>query len=346
MSRYIYILLTILSLCCVSCNTGSDSFNPMERYNTVVTVIHGVDGLGDMGYNDLVALGSAKAEKQRSLIVNRLTPRSMDEADEMIHSWIDHKTGDATRRLLIVGADSYESLVRKYADQITDDADERVLLLGSGNDLNTVHTISIPYYGACYKVGYLSAMLKDMLGSGWKEKKTLVVCANPNVAGITEGRDGFLDGYADYANGHDVDVEYLDDGLLGFEMQNTVYYRCFGWIRSYSLVFPLCGGSANGLYDFCHEYYDYAEMVAIGIDADKSFYGGVPFSVVKNMDKVVYDYILKWYDRRTMEPHQRIGLAEGGTDIIISVDSQVLQEAAEKIHNKAVEREKQLIMNN
>lgn len=339
MNRSINILLTILSLCCLSCSKGSDAFNPMDRYNTVVTVIHGIDGLGDMGYNDLVAFGYAKAEHQRNLLVNRLTPGSMEEAEGMIRAWLNHDTDDASRRLLIVAADSYESIVRKYVGQISDDADERVLLLGSGDDLNTVHTISVPYYGACYKVGYLSAMLKDMLGPDCKEKKTLVVCANPNVSGINEGRDGFLEGYADYAGGHDVDVEYLDDGLLGFEMQNEVYRNCFEWMKDYSIVFPLCGGSANGLYDFCHEYGDYSGMVSIGIDADKSFYGRVPFSVVKRMDRIVFDYIVSWYDRRPVAPHQRIGLAEGGTDIIISIDSPELIEAAENIQTISIEKE-------
>ncbi len=305
----------------------------------MVTVIHGVDGLGDMGYNDLVALGTAKVERQRSLLVNRLTPRSMEEADDMIRGWLNHEIGNAPRRLLIVGADSYEQLVRKYAEQITDDDEERVLLLGSGNDLKTVHTISVSYYGACYKVGYLSAMFKDMLGSGWKEKRTLVVCANPNVAGITEGLEGFLEGYVDYANEHDVDIEYLDRGVLGFEMQNTVYRKCFEWMQDYSLVFPLCGGSANGLYDFCHEYGDNAQIVSIGIDADKSYYGSVPFSVVKRMDKIVFDYIISWYDRRPIVSHQRIGLAEGGTDIVISIDSPELSEVAEKIQNVAISKE-------
>lgn len=312
----------------------------MDRYNTVVTVIHGIDGLGDMGYNDLVALGSAKAALQRDLLVNRLTPHSIDEAEDMVCRWLNHETGDAPRRLLVVGADSYESLVRKYADHISGDADERVLLLGSGKDIENVHTISVPYYGVCYKVGYLSAMLKEKLGSVWKDKRTLVVCANPNVSAITEGYEGFMEGYSDYANDSDVDVEYLDEGLLGFEMQHTVYRKCFDWINEYSLVFPLCGGSANGFYDFCHEYSDDSHMVSIGIDADKGFYGGVPFSVVKRMDKVVYDYIICWYDRIPMSPHQQYGLAEGGTDIIMSIDLPELVYASNRIHDIAIEKER------
>ena len=84
-----------------------------------------------------------------------------------------------------------------------------------------------------------------------------------------------------------------------------------------AFVYPLAGGSNNGIYKYSREA-KLSLLLVAGMDMDCSDYSTrIPFSVVVHIDEVVYAMLDEWATSRTLPPHTDYTLASDG---VIGVD--------------------------
>ena len=84
----------------------------------------------------------------------------------------------------------------------------------------------------------------------------------------------------------------------------------------YTMVYPLLGGSADGVYRYTREVY---WTPTIGMDVDCSGVSdGVLFSVVREMDEAMEVYLEQWLAGEVWPARQTFGLSSGWTDIVLA----------------------------
>jgi len=83
-------------------------------------------------------------------------------------------------------------------------------------------------------------------------------------------------------------------------------------------VFPLAGGSNNGIYEYTRET-PLTEILVAGMDVDCAAYSKrVPFSVIINIKAAVTRYLGNWLDGEALPDCATFTLADGMADIKMS----------------------------
>ncbi len=182
-------------------------------------------------------------------------------------------------------------------------------------------TLYIDYYGAMYMGGSMAQSLHDQL--------VLVIMANPYAQAVVDAGDGFMAGFYDTQPPHNVPSRLRsafisDEPGGGFSIADSTALRLLRDLSySYKLqegdeitVVPICGGSINTLARSIRAMMWNTDKY-IGIDSNHNAYTNYcPYSIVKHVDKVVYDYIGKWLNGE-MPKHQRLGLKDGATEVVM-----------------------------
>ncbi len=288
----------MVSVLMTSCSEdkGNDSL-----YRPHLTVITSLNGAGDNGYNDKITAGVMQFYENHDVAMSLIRPRTIDEARSALHSWLA-ADADVPSLLVLAGSD-YESMMK--SESITLGQNKKILMFES-DGIPGICTFRIQRYGASYLAGCMAS----------PHGKATVVTALPGEQTLTDGIRGFANGYSAHNGGRQAKVAYLADSYSGYAMPDSAY-RLAATMEDH-FIYPLAGGSNNGLYKYSREH-SFVTMLVAGMDADCSAYSNrVPFSVVIKINEVVDRYLNDWYNGRDLAEHQTFGLESGVVDIVIS----------------------------
>ena len=291
---------SVLWLCCflfvglllTACQKEEKTDESINDDRNVVTVLLSPNGLGDRGYNDNIYEGVCRLKEtyadSDNVVIIIQTPHSDEEAISVIESWMNEKT--THRRLLIVGGSDMTDWFDTHDNWGPRDNAE-ILLLDSPVRREGTYGRYISQYGACYMAGIASHCFLI--------EKAAVVRANPYDKNVQEAMTAFMEGFR-YKGGviGDDDVYTLADSpYAGYDMADSLHRMCYPISeKGYQFIFPICGGSAQGLYSFLRgRHHALTYIYTCGIDADQQDYSfNVAFSVVKLYDYLIEDFVSQW----------------------------------------------------
>ena len=335
------VLLASLSLVSSACSSSEDEPTPPPSEPTPqIIVMYGPSGLGDQGYMDCILTGvqNFKRTHYSDVDMYQYSPSSMDEAERLLNDWLA-LPGSNIPALFVVASSDYESLVTKALTehQLTDN--KRMLMFENDTRLDLPITIfRLSMYGASYLAGVTAAEYIRSLGEDGRTKDALILLAHPNDLTIAKSGAGFLAGFDSAGLDANAYTEYLADDWTGYVSAQLAYQKMSKWSKSYSFVFPVAGGSNQGIYRYTREYSD--SPLTAGMDVDQSGLSrNITGSVIKHIDKIVYDYMETWLT--TGEPPEStvFGLESGYVDWMLSPNFSKYQPIVDAARQEAIRKE-------
>lgn len=302
--NYNLLFIFVSLMCClVSCSKEEvDAVNGDRKGQ--ITVLFLPNGLGDMGYNDQIMCGIMRFYEAHEVSMNLVRPNNTEEASQALHKW-QTETKDKGKSLLVLADSEYEKLVTTSSLNLS--KNQQILLFETMNQNlpEGVNSFHINRYGASYLAG---CMAKE-------HEAATIVAAMPGEPMLQESIQGFTDGYQGHSDKL-VELVFLSDSDEGFSMEDDAY-RVASEIGN-AFIFPLAGGSNNGIYKYSRETDFYLSLI-VGMDTDCSMYSDrIPFSMVIHIDKVVEQYLTDWLNDLSLEHNQTFGLESGVIDIALS----------------------------
>ena len=274
-----------------------------------VEVVLSPGGVGDQGYNDKILRGLQLAAAQYGFTLAVHIPEEKEQGIHIYEDWLNAPLGNECERSLFVFSGSeYEYLLEGLP--LPEDTRKDVLMFETDRQMEGVYTFNVGCYAASYLAGATS-----VLDNGGEEQKALVIAANPHDKQVKRAVDGYRDGYL-AAGGNGCDVHYLSeepDG--GYRMQDEVYKFCMENDGNYMYYFSAAGASNKGMYRFSRETYNFA----VGMDDDMGLFSSfISMSVVKHMDRIVFDVIGDLLNNRKIPYHQAFTYTSGYEDLVFA----------------------------
>lgn len=272
-----------------------------------VRVIYSESGLGDGSYVDGIYRGVCVAEKEHgNLEMENYCPGSKEYAEAAIAEWMRSVTSDYTSRMLVLADADYADILTKHPEWKIPKGDCVLLLDCQRSDLSRLPAEVLTRKICSYGASYMTGLAARTLGCS----KAAVVSANPVHESVKEFCQGFAEGWK-YGQGtfdENRDIHYLGAGPSdGFDRADSLYKLSYELDRDYDFVFPVCGGSIQGLYRYTREYP--SSFYTCGMDADMQAYSDhVLWSVVKRMDLLVEDIIDEWMTGEPLASEEIYGL--------------------------------------
>ncbi len=302
MKRALYLFILSLATVLLSCSNSDDNTTNVRDSNLSLTIMTSLSGAGDNGYNDKITAGVMRFYESHDVPMSFVSPATKDEARQAFRSWL--AANKEKHSLLVLAGSDYKELLK--SENITLGKRQKILMFES-DAIPNISTFRIQRYGASYLAGCMAS----------PHQSATVVAAMPYDPIVNEAIEGFTNGYRFHCNkGGKAEVAYLADDYSGFALPDSAY-RLAKTIEQ-DFIFPLAGGSNNGLYKYSREH-SFVTMLVAGMDTDCSPYSKrVPFSVVVHIDKVVEQYLNNWYQGENLPNYQTFGLESGFVDILIS----------------------------
>ena len=269
-----------------------------------VTVLTALGGVGDNGYNDDILDGVMRFNAEGEVALSLISPESMNEAGTVLQSWLAEDEGTG-RSLLVLASNDYASLLQSTVLNLNDR--RQILLFESPAAALPagVMTFRLRRYGGAYLSGCLAR----------ESAHAQVVAAYPDAPIVQDAVEGFCDGYADYS-GKTAAVEYLAEDYTGYDMPDKAY-RLAKNLDERTFIFPLAGGSNDGIYKYSRDVV-FSLLLVAGMDVDCSAYSTrIPFSLVVSIGDIVQEYLEDWVAGKDIPPHREYGL-QSGVDIVLS----------------------------
>ena len=284
-----------LAGCLAACHGETEGGE--EELLPKVTMVTALGGVGDNGYNDGILDGVMRAYEEGGFALSLVSPESMDEGRAVLRQWAEGDDG-MRRELLVLASNDYEALAAEMEGKASDR--RQILLFESRKEglPEGVHTFFLRRYGAAYLAGCLARECPA----------AAVVAACPGDAVVEDAVEGFADGYAEQG-GKEAGVTYLADDYTGYALPDEAY-RVARELDERTFVFPLAGGSNNGIYKYSRDNM-FSLLLVAGMDADCSAYSTrIPFSVVADMSGLVGKYLADWLAGEELPRHAEYGLGE------------------------------------
>lgn len=298
MRRYLnfFFILAVLSSCSDRADNTADTFET----SPLITLITSTSGAGDNGYNDGIISGVMDFYEKNNVRLSLVNPNNLEQANTILQSWIIDENEE--RQLLILASSEYEQLLKENTIK---ENNKKTILLFESNSIPNIATFRIQRYGASYLSGCMAS----------PHRSATIIAALPNEPILTDGINGFTDGYEMYSD-NKVETLYLSDDYSGYAMPDSAY-RIASMLGN-TFVYPLAGGSNIGIYKYSREE-PFEMMLVAGMDADCSVHSGrIPFSVVVRTDKIIEEYLKLWLNGEKLPVHSVYGLESGMIDIVIS----------------------------
>lgn len=263
-------------------------------------------GLGDMSYNDRILEGVQRFKIEHGDVdIYIYSPESISEAEKIFSDWLVRPESDIPV-LFVLGSSDYEPMAERHLTERDLTPNKNILIFESQKQYKDehIHTFQISMFGASYLAGACAKAIA--------EDAPLVLLANNTDSPIGIAKDGFIAGY-----GSDCDVEYLADDWTGYVAATKTYQKMSEWSAKYDFIFPVAGGSNSGLYRYSREF-DNAPFLA-GMDIDQSGLSDkITGSVVKNIDRLIYEYLTEWASTGMMPADAFYGLESGYVDWLVA----------------------------
>ena len=268
--------------------------------NKQIVFLFSPGGLGDMSYNDCILEGVQRFKMEHPHTdVYLYSPKTLGEAEKIFSDWLERPESDIPVLFALASSD-YEPMAEKHLAEHNLTSNKSILLFESQKhyDDSNIHTFQLSMYGASYLAGIVA---RECSG----DKKSLIVLANNSDKPIGIAGSGFIDGY-----GEPCDVEFLADDWTGYVSAALAYQRMSDWSDRYGFIFPVAGGSNSGIYRYSREF-DASPFLA-GMDIDQSSLSNkITGSVIKHIDRLVYEYLSDWALSGSMPENQLYGLESG-----------------------------------
>ena len=299
-----------------------------------IIVMYAPGGLGDQGYNDCILAGvqSFKKKHYREVELYQYSPGTLDEAERLLSDWLSLPESKIPA-LFVVGSSDYEDLVSDVLAEKKLTSNKRLLLFESDNKDNLpITTFRLSMYGASYLAGATAAQLLE------NGKNALILLAHQGDRTIAKAGEGFRDGFKDSGVNGEAYTEYLAEDWSGYISAQLTYQRMSEWSKSYDFIFPVAGGSNQGVYRFTREYPD--SPLTAGMDIDQSGLSrNITGSVIKHTDRVVYNYMDTWLTSGELPESAVFGLESGYTDWELSLRYSQYQPLVERVRAEAIRKE-------
>lgn len=295
----IWAILSVLLF--TSCQSSDEP--GLESIHPQIIFLFSPGGLGDMSYNDCILEGVQRFKlEQPETDIYIYSPESLDEAEKIFSDWLVRPESNIPV-LFVLATSDYEPIAEKYLKEHSLTANKSILLFESRKRYNDphIHTFQISMYGASYLAGATAALCCG-------DKKALALLANDSDSPIGIARDGFIAGFQG-----DCDVKYIADDWTGYIQSYFTYQKMSDWSKEYGYIFPVAGGSNAGIYRYSRENADSPFLA--GMDIDQSGLSHkITGSVIKEIDRLIFEYLMEWSKTGTMPEAQLYGLESGYAD--------------------------------
>lgn len=323
-----------------------------------VFVLYDPGSLGDRSYNDMIYKGAENAARRCSLRINHVEPSSVEEGESHLEYIIDNliQSADTSHNLLVVASQSYDTFVRANSKRLEKLPNTDLLYLESRTPLKDKgSTLYLPYYGAMYEAGIMTAVIST---------DAMIIASNDKNESVSDAVRGFSDGfnsetavgllnrimpgyYEEY--GTDLIVRYLSEELSGGYVISvpTAIKILYDDYKKGCCVVPICGGAGNTIARIIETLGDYMYM---GVDKAVPYSSRCHYSAVKHIDQAVEESIYMWAEEGSIPKHQSLGLDTGftGTELHIYntftrdfIQSWLTDEVLSDIHEEACEKERE-----
>ncbi len=332
-----YAFLSVMTVAIAGCSGSADE--PAASAPTPqIVMLYGPGGLGDQGYNDQVLVGVQNFKKtyHEKVDLYQYSPGSIEEAERLLTDWLSLPESNVPA-LFVAGSSDYEELLKEVLGKKSLTSNKRLLFFESDNENSLpVTTFKLSMYGASYLAG-ITAAANSALQTDRKD--VLVLLAHPHDGVIASAGRGFQDGFNDCQTGAKAFTEYLADDWTGYVSAQQAYQRMGEWANAYSFIFPVAGGSNQGVYRYTREAYD--PPLTAGMDVDQSGLSrSITGSVIKRIDKVIYNYLETWLLTGELPESRAYGLESGYTDWQLSPNFPQFKPMVEAARAEAVKKEK------
>lgn len=335
------VMLASLSLVSSGCSSEEDEPAPPPSEPTPqIIVMYGPSGLGDQGYMDCILTGVQKFKRAHYAEVDmyQYSPTTMEEAERLLTDWLSLPQSNIPA-LFVVASSDYESLVTEALSEHTLTDNKRMLMFENDTQLNLPITIfQMSMYGASYLAGVTAAEYVKSLGEDASVKDALILLAHPNDVTIGKSGAGFQDGFNSIGVDAKAFTEYLAEDWTGYISAQAAYQRMSTWSKNYAFVFPVAGGSNQGIYRYTREYPD--SPLTAGMDVDQSGLSrNITGSVIKHIDNVVYDFMETWLTTGELPESTVFGLESGYVDWLLSPNYSQYQPIVDAARQVAIRKE-------
>lgn len=316
-----------LSLIFLSCSSDSSDSSgsyaiPLDN-EPIVCVFYGINGLGDLTYNDKINQGVVKAESEFNFFKISYSPQSWTAAESYMNYIFGEiqKSSISRGNVLCIFVDPYYLTLLEKNELFAKNLPITTLFFNMPQSVipesirGKVNSVFIPYYGACYAAGKLAKTISGIA----VDYKPYIILADEGSSILFEYSQFFLKGFgltppasiSEALDNKSSDFDYLflsqeitkllSGKESGYDMADLLYrFGSTVGIASTSsdtkyIMFPLCGGSTLGLLHYADDAI-YPPYNVIGFDVDMSLFApsAVPFSVLVAADKVVFECIEQW----------------------------------------------------
>lgn len=318
-----------------SCSDTSEDLGGTDKAIPQIIVMYAPGGLGDQGYNDCILTGVQNFKKAYygGVEMYQYSPGSMEQAERLVSDWLSLPGSDIPA-LFIVASNEYEQLLTGQLTEKSLTSNKRILFFESDNPTGLpVTTFRLSMYGASYLAGVTAGCCMENVG-----KDALVVLAHPGDKVIATADAGFRDGFTSVNSSAEVKTEYLADDWSGYISAPLAYQRMSIWTDSYGFIYPVAGGSNQGIYRYTRENED-APLTA-GMDIDQSGLSrNITGSILKRIDMVVYNYMESWLTTGELPESTTLGLESGYVDWVLSKNYSQYQTDVDAARTVAIKNE-------
>lgn len=335
------VMLTSLSLVSAACSSEADEPTPAPQEPTPqIIVLYGPSGLGDQGYMDCILTGVQQFKRTYYTEVDmyQYSPSMMEEAERLVTDWLSLPPSNVPA-LFVVASSDYETLITDALSEHPLTDNKRMLMFENDIRLDLPITIfQLSMYGASYLAGVTAAEYVKGLEEESVRKDALILLAHPNDLTIAKAGAGFQDGFDSAGLDAKAFTEYLADDWTGYASAQIAYQKMSKWAKSYSFVFPVAGGSNQGIFRYTREYPE-APLTA-GMDVDQAGLSrNITGSVIKHIDKVVFDFMETWLTTGELPESTVFGLESGYVDWVLSPAYKRYQPIVDAARQEAIRKE-------
>lgn len=333
----IFILLITIS---AGCSGTTGSMESPEQHKPQIIVMYGPGGLGDQGYMDCILTGvqNFKRVHYSDADIYQYSPSTMEEGERLVNDWLSLPQSSVPA-LFVVASSDYEDLITDALSQYSLTDNKRMLMFENDITLDLPVTIfRMSMYGASYLAGVTAAEYVKTLEKDAVRRDALILLAHPNDRTIARAGAGFKAGFDSAGPDAKVFTEYLAEDWTGYASAQIAYQRMSKWSKSYSFVFPVAGGSNQGIFRYTREYPD--SPLTAGMDIDQSGLSrNITGSVIKHIDKVVFDFMETWLTTGELPESTVFGLESGYVDWILSPKYKHYQPIVDEARQEAIRKE-------
>ncbi len=341
--KFLSFLSILLAACLASCSGDSNSSSAVSEPGCtpdkcIIYAVYSVAGIGDLGYQDLIYRGVNKATRDYPVSVENIHPHSLDSAEKYIQIFFDEtERGNYTQRLLLLSTDEYNGLFKSHPKWKQSETNS-ILVIGGNRDSIDAYAWDISLYGASYLAGRTIYEL-GMDSAG-------VIGANPKSKAVQDAIHGFVDGYEKASSMRLSGDDYIgflgDDEGTGFDAKLAYLFASYNYYEEqhFDFIFPVMGGSSLEIYRFMREMQDSISFYSCGMDVNQEHLSNnIPFSIEKNADLLVLDFISKWVSEEDI-PNNFIGTLDSKyAGIVVSKNYSDWQSHFDKYQKEAQDAE-------